>query len=144
VGRSEARSVARCRTTLLFLSSLKLARNFAFSSWINCSLCSSRFPNSALRYCWGRCQSYPSNRPLRADLIGLYVMSPAESLKSVLAPIRTPITALRTGGGALCTGADFPWPGAGWSATWHRARVSCLTGQTVRACVGAAEFADGA
>jgi hypothetical protein len=28
VGQSEARSVDRCRTTLLFLSTLKLARNF--------------------------------------------------------------------------------------------------------------------
>jgi hypothetical protein len=41
VGRSEARSVARCRTTLLFLSTLKLASNFAFASLINCSWCSS-------------------------------------------------------------------------------------------------------
>jgi hypothetical protein len=30
-----------------------------------------------------------------------------------LAPIRTPITAMRTGGGALCGGADGPRPGAG-------------------------------
>jgi hypothetical protein len=37
VGRSEARSIARCRTTLLFLSTLKSARNFAFASWISCS-----------------------------------------------------------------------------------------------------------
>jgi hypothetical protein len=37
VGRSEARSVARCRTTLLFLSILKSARNLAFASWISCS-----------------------------------------------------------------------------------------------------------
>jgi hypothetical protein len=37
VGRSEARSVARCRTTLLFLSTLKSARNFAFASWISYS-----------------------------------------------------------------------------------------------------------
>jgi hypothetical protein len=37
VGRSEAGSVARCRTTLLFLSTLKSARNFAFASWISCS-----------------------------------------------------------------------------------------------------------
>jgi hypothetical protein len=43
VGRSKARSVARCRTTLLFLSNLKLARNFAFASWISCSLCSSNW-----------------------------------------------------------------------------------------------------
>jgi hypothetical protein len=37
VDRSEARSVARCRMTLLFLSTLKSARNFAFASWISCS-----------------------------------------------------------------------------------------------------------
>jgi hypothetical protein len=43
VGRSEAGSVARCRTTLLFLSTLKLAKNFAFASWISCSLCSSNW-----------------------------------------------------------------------------------------------------
>jgi hypothetical protein len=60
-------------------------------------------------------------------------MSPAESLKSVLAPIRAPITAMRTGGGALYTGADGLRPGAERSATWHRARVPCLTSQTVRA-----------
>jgi hypothetical protein len=36
-GRSEARSVARCRMTLLFLSTLKSAMNFAFASWISCS-----------------------------------------------------------------------------------------------------------
>jgi hypothetical protein len=43
VGQSEARSVARCRTTLLFLSTLKSARNFAFASWISCSWrCSNR------------------------------------------------------------------------------------------------------
>jgi hypothetical protein len=37
VGRSEARSVAHCRTTLLFLSTLKLAKNFAFASQVSCS-----------------------------------------------------------------------------------------------------------
>jgi hypothetical protein len=41
MGRSEARSIVRCRTTLSFLYTLKLARNFAFASWISCSLCSS-------------------------------------------------------------------------------------------------------
>jgi hypothetical protein len=43
VGRSEARSVTHCRTTLLFLSTLKFTRNFAFASWISCSLCSSNW-----------------------------------------------------------------------------------------------------
>jgi hypothetical protein len=47
VGRSEVRSVASCRTTLLFLSTLKLARNFAFASWISCSLCSSNWSCSS-------------------------------------------------------------------------------------------------
>jgi hypothetical protein len=42
VGRSEARSVVRCRTTLLFLSTLKSARNFTFASWINRSWRSSK------------------------------------------------------------------------------------------------------
>jgi hypothetical protein len=47
VGRSEARSIVRCRTTLLFLSTLKLARNLAFASWISCSLCSSNWSCSS-------------------------------------------------------------------------------------------------
>jgi hypothetical protein len=51
----------------------------------------------------------------------------------LLASIRAPITAMRTGGGALCTDADGPRPGAGRSATWSRARVSCLMDRTVRA-----------
>ena len=37
VGQSEARSIARRRTTLLFLSTLKSARNFSFAYWISCS-----------------------------------------------------------------------------------------------------------
>jgi hypothetical protein len=41
VGQSGAKSIAHCRTTLLFLSTLKLARNFAFASLISCSWCSS-------------------------------------------------------------------------------------------------------
>jgi hypothetical protein len=47
VCRSEARSVARSRTTLLFLSTLKLARNFTFASWISYSLCSSNWSCSS-------------------------------------------------------------------------------------------------
>jgi hypothetical protein len=66
--------------------------------------------------------------------MGLYVMSPVESQKSVLAPIWAPLIALKTGGGALCTGTDGPWPGAGRSATWRRARVLCLTSRCGRVC----------
>jgi hypothetical protein len=62
----------------------------------------------------------------------------------VLTPFRAPITIMRTGGGALCIGADGPRPGAGRSTTWHRARCPCLTCRTVRACAGAAEFTGGA
>jgi hypothetical protein len=40
----------------------------------------------------------------------------------LLAPIRASIIAVRTGGGALCGGADSSRLGAGWSVTWHRAR----------------------
>jgi hypothetical protein len=47
VGRSEVGSVARCQTTLLFLSTLKLAKNLAFASWIICSLCSSNWSCSS-------------------------------------------------------------------------------------------------
>jgi hypothetical protein len=49
-------------------------------------------------------------------------------IKLLLALIRTPITALRTGGGALCTGADGAWPGTERSAAWCRTRVPYLTG----------------
>jgi hypothetical protein len=35
----------------------------------------------------------------------------------LLTPFRAPITITRTGGGALCTGADGPQPEAGRSAT---------------------------
>jgi hypothetical protein len=56
VGRSEARSVARCRMTFLFMSTLKLARNFASlpGSGAHCDprtdaiLQPARFPKSAL------------------------------------------------------------------------------------------------
>jgi hypothetical protein len=47
VGWSEARSIARCRMNLLFLSTMKLARNFTFASWISCYLCSSNWSCSS-------------------------------------------------------------------------------------------------
>jgi hypothetical protein len=53
-------------------------------------------------------------------------------------------TLTRTGGSALCTGADGPRAGVGRSVTWRRARVPCLTGRMVRACAGAAKVDDGA
>jgi hypothetical protein len=76
VGRSEARSVARCRTTLLFLSILKSARNFAFASWISCSWRSSNRSYSStdkvshvgLMILLVETSKLALNRPLRADL----------------------------------------------------------------------------
>jgi hypothetical protein len=47
VGWSEVGSIARCRTTLLFPSTLKSAKNFAFASWIIRSLCSSNWSCSS-------------------------------------------------------------------------------------------------
>jgi hypothetical protein len=131
VGKSEGRSVARCRTTLLFLSTLKLARNFAFASWISCSLCSSNWS------CSSACKVSQVDSIILPVETSELSFEPAikcrfdrsvrdalaESPKSVLASIRTPTTALRTGGGALCGGVDGPWPGVGRSATWRRARV---------------------
>jgi hypothetical protein len=61
-------------------------------------------------------------------------MSPTESPKSVLTPFRVPITITRTGGGDLCTGADDPRLGAGWSAP---------IGRTVRAYAGVAKVPGG-
>jgi hypothetical protein len=40
---------------------------------------------------------------------------------------------MRTGGGALCRGADGRRPGAGRSATWYRGLGSLPDGRTVRA-----------
>jgi hypothetical protein len=54
-------------------------------------------------------------------------------LSQLLVLIRMPMTALRTGEGVLCTGADSPRLGTGRSVTWHRAQVPCLMGRTVHA-----------
>jgi hypothetical protein len=68
----------------------------------------------------------------------------------LLAPIRAPITALRTCGSALCTGtdgsrpgADGPRPGARLRFPAWRARRFAPRGRTVRACAGAVEFVGG-
>jgi hypothetical protein len=52
----------------------------------------------------------------------------------VLTPFWGAKHSTRTNGGALYTGADGPRPGAGRSATSHRATVPCLTaGRSARA-----------
>jgi hypothetical protein len=69
----------------------------------------------------------------------------------LLVPIRAPINAMITGGGALCIGTDGLRPGAGQSTIWYRARVpawrtgrSAPDGWTLRACAVAAKVGDGA
>jgi hypothetical protein len=64
--------------------------------------------------------------------------------KSMLTRFSGANHSIRTSGGALCIGADGPRPGAGRSATWCEARVSCLTvGRSARA-QGRRKIADGA
>jgi hypothetical protein len=67
------------------------------------------------------------------NVIKVTIEDLTEADRKVLAPIWAPIITLRTCGGALCTGTNGPRLGAGWSATWRRARVPCLTGRMVRA-----------
>jgi hypothetical protein len=126
VGWSEARSVAHCRTTLLFLFTLKSARNFAFASWISCSWrssnrsCSSigKVSHVSVMILLVETSSYPLNRPLRADLMRLYSLSPAESPKSMLTPFWSATHSTRTvavpfaqGRMVYTQGPDGPRPG---------------------------------
>jgi hypothetical protein len=60
-------------------------------------------------------------------------------LCTVLTPFSGAKHSTRTGGGALCTGADGPRPGTGRSATWSRGKGSLPDGRTVRACAGGGE-----
>jgi hypothetical protein len=64
--------------------------------------------------------------------MSLDVLSPAESPKSMLTPFWRRQLLKRTGGGALCTGADGPRAGAGRSAAWCEAVVLSGQAQTVR------------
>jgi hypothetical protein len=57
----------------------------------------------------------------------LYLLSSAESPKSMLTLFRSAKYSRRTGGGALWSGADGPRHMVGWSATWREAAV--LSGQ---------------
>jgi hypothetical protein len=64
-------------------------------------------------------------------------------LKALLTPFWSAKHSRRTGGGALCTGADGPRAGAGRSAAWcearwcslRRGRLSAACGRTVRGLV---------
>jgi hypothetical protein len=135
VGRSEARSVARCRTTLLFLSTLKSARNFAFYSWISCSWRSSNRSCSSV----GKVSHVgvmillveTSELAFEPAIEGRFDASifaiPSGVAKKYVDAFSERQTPNKNRGGALWSGADGPRPGAGRSATWRKARVFCLT-----------------
>jgi hypothetical protein len=121
VGRSEAGSVARCRTTLLFLSTLKLARNFAFASWISCSLCSSNWSCSTAdkvsqvgsMMLLGETSELSLDPAIEGRFDGTYVMSPVESPKVCWCLFRAPITKQEPRRCSLYR--------SGRSVTWRRA-----------------------
>jgi hypothetical protein len=150
VGQSEARSVARCRTTLLILSTLKLVMNFAFLPMISCSWCSSNSSCSSA----GKVSlvdsmmlvgetSKLSFEPAIEDRSNRSSCEvPRGVTKKCVGTDPAPITAIRTGSGTLCGGTDDPRPRARRSTTWRRGQGFCLTSRTVRACAGATEFAD--
>jgi hypothetical protein len=133
VGQSEAGSVAQCRTTSLFLSTLKLAKNFAFASWIICSLCSSNWNCSSVgkisqvgsMMLLGEISKLSPKPAIEGRFDESECVFPAESPKSMLTPFWSAKHSIRTGGGAHCAGADGPRPGV---------RLGFLSdGRTVRA-----------
>jgi hypothetical protein len=151
VGRSEAGSVARCRTTLLFLSTLKLAKNLAFASWIICSLCSSNWSCSSA----GKVSQVgsmmllgeTSELSLEPAIEGRFDRSkyvvPSGVAKKYVDAFSERQTLNKNRGGALWSGADSSRPRAGRSATWrearrcslHRGGRSARRGRTVRSLV---------
>jgi hypothetical protein len=134
VGQGEARSVARCQTTLLFLSTLKSARNFAFASWISCSWRSSNRSCSSV----GKVSHVgvmillveTSELSFEPAIEGRFDRSicvlPNGVAKKYVDAFLERQTLNKNRGGALCTGADGPRTGAGWSATWCEARRCSL------------------
>jgi hypothetical protein len=148
VGRNEAGSVARCRTTLLFLSTLKLAKNFAFASWISYSWRSSnRSCSSAGKVSHVGVMILPvetSELSFEPAIEGRFDRSicvfPSGVVKKYVDAFLERQTLNKNRGGALCTGADGPRAEARRSAAWceaqwcslHRGGMSARRGQTVR------------
>jgi hypothetical protein len=99
-GRSKARSVVRCRMTLLFLFTLKLARNFAFASWISCSLCTSNWSCSSAdkvsqvgsMILLGETSELSLEPAIEGRSDGSICVIPSGVAKSVLVPFWAPIT----------------------------------------------------
>jgi hypothetical protein len=128
VGQNEAGSIARCRTTFLFLFTLKLAKNLAFASWISCSWRSSNRSCSLA----GKV-SYvgvmillveTSELSFEPAIEGRFDRSicvvPSGVAKKYVAAFSERQTLNKNRGGALWSGADGPRHRAGRSATWRR------------------------
>jgi hypothetical protein len=147
VGRSEAGSVARCRTTLLFLSTLKLAKNFAFASWIICSLCSSNWSCSSAgkvsqvgsMMLLGEISELSLEPAIEGRFDESIFVVPSGVAKKYVDALLERQTLNKNRGGALWSGADGPRPGAGARVSWLTAGRSAPWGRTVCACAGAAE-----
>ena len=122
-------------------------KNLAFASWIICSLCSSNWSCSSA----GKVSQVgsmillgeTSELSLEPAIEGRFDRSrcvvPSGVAKKYVDAFSERQTLNKNRGGALWSGADGPRPGAGRSATWCAARVSCLTagrsppwGRTVR------------
>jgi hypothetical protein len=156
VGWSEAGSVARCRTTLLFLSTLKLAKNFAFASWIIRSLCSSNWSCSSAgkvsqvgsMMLLGEISELSLEPAIEGRFDKLRYVFPSGVAKKYVDAFSERQTLNKNRGGALCTGADGPRAGAGRSAAWCEARwcslrkggLSAAWGRTVRGLVRGWDF----
>jgi hypothetical protein len=72
-----------------------------------------RFPMLAWWYCWWKLQSYPLNRPLRADLDRSVWNLPQRSRQKYVDTFFGRQSLNTNRGGALCTRADGPRPGVG-------------------------------
>ena len=134
MGWSEAGSVARCRTTFLFLSTLKLAKNFAFASWIIRSLCSSNWSCSSAgkvsqvgsMMLLGEISELSLEPAIEGRFDELRCVFPSGVAKKYVDAFSERQTLNKNRGGALCTGADGPRAGAGRSAAWCEARGCSL------------------
>jgi hypothetical protein len=145
VGQREARSIARCRTTLLFLSTLKLARNFAFSSWISCSLCSSNWNISSA----GKVSQVGSMILLgETSELSLEPAIEGRFDESIcVVPQRSHQKYADTFFGCQTLNKNqrrCSLHRGRWSATWCRARVSCPTARRSARTQRAAKVAGGA
>jgi hypothetical protein len=151
LGRSEARSVARCRTTLLFLSTLKSARNFSFASWISCSWhssnrsCSSvgKVSHAGVMILLVETSELSFEPAIEGRFDASIFAFPSGVAKKYVDAFLERQTLNKNRGGALCIGADGLRAGAERSVAWCEARRCSLhrggryarRGRTVRGLV---------